>query len=196
MQECGTQKPILAKERLMRILIFFLLLLCIAQMGCRESSTNQPVANSQQTATDASISPSNSNQANIPAPPETALVKAKVDACALLTGSEIASVQGENIKETKLSGQNFRGYSISQCFFTLPTFTNSISLMVAQKGDGAGGKDPKEFWQENFHEQAGKKGKTAEGKAGKKTRLLLKRFQALAMKPFGPEIVLPGLSTF
>ncbi|MDQ2854882.1 MAG: hypothetical protein M3R68_01020, partial [Acidobacteriota bacterium] len=40
---------------------------------------------------------------------------------------------------------------ISQCFYTLPTFSNSISLLVARKGESAGARDPKEFWQETFH---------------------------------------------
>ena len=149
----------------MRILTFLLLLLCVAHMGCRESSTNQQVANSQQAATDPA-SASNSNQANVQSSPQMAVVKPKLDACALLTGSDIESVQGENVKETKLSGQNLGGYSISQCFYTLPTFTNSISLMVAQKGDGAGAKDPKEFWEESFHERSERKGKKSKEEEG------------------------------
>jgi hypothetical protein len=84
-------------------------------------------------------------------PPETAVIKPRLDACALLTGSEIQSVQGEPIKEAKLTGQLAGGLAISQCFFTLPTFNNSISLIVAHKGEGAGGREPKEFWRSTFH---------------------------------------------
>jgi len=68
----------------------------------------------------------------------------------LLNSKEIEAVQGEALKETKLSGQAGGGLQISQCFFTLPTFSNSISLLVAQKGDGADAKDPKDFWRETF----------------------------------------------
>jgi hypothetical protein len=78
--------------------------------------------------------------------------KAKVDACALLTSQEIQSIQGEPVKETKLSGQLSGGLNVSQCFFTLPTFTNSVSLLVAQRGDGAGAQDPREFWHSTFRE--------------------------------------------
>jgi hypothetical protein len=78
----------------------------------------------------------------------------------LLTNKEIESVQGEATKETKLSGQATGGFSLSQCFYTLPTFTNSVSLLVAQRGEGAGAHDPKEFWRDTFHEdRAGQKNK-------------------------------------
>jgi len=36
-------------------------------------------------------------------------------------------------------------------FFTLPTFTNSISLVVTKRGDGAGARDPRQFWRDTFH---------------------------------------------
>ena len=77
-------------------------------------------------------------------------MKPKIDACALLTSKEIEGVQGEALKETKLSGQATGGFLMSQCFFTLPTFTNSVSLLVAQKGEGSDAKDPKEFFRERF----------------------------------------------
>jgi hypothetical protein len=80
-------------------------------------------------------------------------VKPRVDACALLTSQEVKAVQGEEPKETKLAGQLTSGFAISQCFFTLPTFSNSISLMVAQRADGPGAKDPGEFWRERFHSE-------------------------------------------
>jgi len=90
------------------------------------------------------------------APPTTANApetKAKTDACALLTSSEIESIQKEAVKETKLSGSSQGGFSVSQCFFTLPTFTRSISLQVTERGDGSVGRDPREFWRETFHRQ-------------------------------------------
>ncbi|MCU1264432.1 MAG: hypothetical protein JWM21_750 [Acidobacteria bacterium] len=74
-----------------------------------------------------------------------------VDACALLTSKDLQAVQGEALKETKPSSRADGGFMISQCFYTLPTFTNSISLLVAQRGESAGARDPKEFWQETFH---------------------------------------------
>src|SRR5204863_930098 len=58
----------------------------------------------------------------------------------------------EAIKETKLTGSENGGFSVSQCFYTLPTFVNSISLQVAQRGEGAGARDPRDFWRSTFHE--------------------------------------------
>ncbi len=134
-----------------RILVFFAFILTTA--GC--SRTSQPPANDSTTASSpvAVVSPALSAQPGATvAPADAAIVKPKVDACGLLTSDEVQAVQGEAIKETKLSGQATGGFNMSQCFFTLPTFTNSISLLVAHRGDGAGAHDPKEFWRETFHE--------------------------------------------
>jgi hypothetical protein len=135
----------------MRPKFITLVLICIAAIGCQK--TTAPPANSPQVAQEVSppsSSPSNSASQS-GATPETTFVKPKLDACALLTGSEIQSVQGEAIKETKLSGQLAGGLAISQCFFTLPTFNNSISLIVAHKGEGLGAREPTEFWRTTFH---------------------------------------------
>jgi hypothetical protein len=126
------------------------------------SAGNQGVAASPSTAGSPSPLPQSSDQAT------TALtrapVKQKINACGLLTSQEIQSVQGESLKETKASGSAESGFSISQCFFTLPTFNNSISLAVTQKGDGAGARDPKEFWEETFE-----KDEDADRKSDKKS---------------------------
>lgn len=77
--------------------------------------------------------------------------KAKTDACALLSNKEVQKIQGESIKETKLTARSDGGFSISQCFFTLPTFTNSISLAVTQRSDDQSARDPRMFWRDIFH---------------------------------------------
>ncbi len=83
-----------------------------------------------------------------------------LDACTLLTSRELQSVQGEVFKEAKPSARTDGGFSVSQCLFAMPTPGNSISLLVAQKGDTAGAIEPREFWQETFH-------RTQDGDAGK-----------------------------
>lgn len=130
--------------------VLFSLLLMV---GCKTTSTTQPSANAAQASSDSNTPSSNpASQPSTPVAPGNATsAKPKVDACALLTSQEIESVQGEALKETKLSGQSGGGFNVSQCFFSLPTFTNSVSLLVAQKGDGTGAKDPKLFWRETFH---------------------------------------------
>ena len=85
----------------------------------------------------------------------------KIDACALLTSKDLQAVQGEALKETKSSTRADGGFLISQCLYTLPTFSNSISVLVAQKGGSAGARDPKEFWKETFH-RADRDGKEKE----------------------------------
>jgi len=134
--------------RRMPVLSFCLLF--VAFGGCQNSNTTQSPGNNSgnseiRTATSSPVQPGSPAAAQV-----ATAVKPKVDACALLNSKEIEAVQGEALKETKLSGQAGGGLQISQCFFTLPTFSNSISLLVAQKGDGADAKDPKDFWRETF----------------------------------------------
>jgi hypothetical protein len=118
--------------------------------GCKRSENTQPAQ--PVGSTPATAERPNPVSSSAPATTSNASeTKAKTDACALLTTAEIESVQSEVVKETKLSGSSQRGFSVSQCFFTLPTFTKSISLQVTQRGDGAGGRDPSEFWRETFH---------------------------------------------
>jgi hypothetical protein len=142
------------KDVIMRFEPLVLMCVTLAIAGCSQTTT-QSSANTPQTAA-GTTSPANSpgTIANNSAPAPAAAVKPKVDACALLTSGEIEAVQGEPLKETKLSGQASGGFSTSQCFFTLPTFTNSVSLSVTQKGEGGDAHDPREFFQERFHEKS------------------------------------------
>ncbi len=148
----------------MRIILFriiFLGTLCTLAFGLvacaksqlsQRSASNQEVVAPQSTAGSPSPLPQNGEQAVTTSTAATG--KAKIDACALLIGPEIRSIQGESLKETKASGSVEGGFNISQCFFTLPTFTNSINLVVTQKGDGAGARNPKEFWRATFDKES------------------------------------------
>ncbi len=138
-----------------RIPVLSLCVLLVAIGACKNSNPTQSPGNNSPGTSETSTASSSPIQSGSPttAKVETA-VKPKVDACALLNSKEIEAVQGEALKETKLSGQAGGGLQISQCFFTLPTFSNSISLLVAQKGDGADAKDPKDSWRETFQKGA------------------------------------------
>ncbi len=151
----------------MRITYFrmsFVVALCtlvFGVVGCAKSEVLQSSANNQgaiappTTAGSPGALSQNGAQNGEPAATTSgATTRGKIDACALLTSQEIRSVQGEPLKETKGSGSAEKGFSISQCFFTLPTFNNSISLVVTQKGDGADGRDPKEFWETTFDRES------------------------------------------
>ena len=132
----------------------FLCLCLVGLIGCRQSQS--PIARSNQTETTAP-SPAVSVSSDSNSARTGSAAKAMTDACALLTAEEIASIQGEPVKETKLSARSDGGFSISQCFFTLPTFTNSVSLAVTQKMEGQGTRDPREFWDETFHRRSADK---------------------------------------
>lgn len=56
-----------------------------------------------------------------------------LDACALLTSRDIQTVQGEAISDMKSSRPERSLFAVSQCFYTLPTFSRSISLEVTRK---------------------------------------------------------------
>lgn len=137
--------------RLSSFLLVFVIIVLLA--ACKRSEqlqgTSQPSASP---ATTQQQSPG--NQATTSATGAAASsAKAKTDACALLTSADIEAVQKEAVRDTKLSGSSDGGFSVSQCFFTLPTFTNSISFQVTQRGDGSSARDPKEFWTETFHRE-------------------------------------------
>ncbi len=134
--------------------------------GCKDSAPTSPANPPQPSSATTTPAGSPAAQAAVPVTPAGATaVKPRLDTCALLSPEEIQAVQGEVVKETKLSGQSSNGYSISQCFFSLPTFTNSISLMVAQKGEGADARHPREFWRSTFHDDKEQKEKREKDEA-------------------------------
>jgi len=160
----------------MRLILFrmsFVVTLCtlvFGIVGCAKSEVPQSSASNQGTTASPTTagSPGPVAQNGEPAATTAASTgKGKIDACALLTSPEIKSVQGEPLKETKASGSAEKGFLVSQCFFTLPTFNNSISLVVTQKGEGAAGRDPKEFWEETFEKSEGEGEKERDKKSAK-----------------------------
>jgi hypothetical protein len=75
--------------------------------------------------------------AHVSARPQAA--PAAKNACQLLTGAEIAAVQGERFTDAKLTTLDNR----SQCFYQLPTFVKSVSV------DLIGG-NARAYWREHF----------------------------------------------
>src|SRR5437868_155292 len=70
--------------------------------------------------------------------PRTTVVENKPvgAACSLLTSSEIESVQGQPVQGTVPSSQSYGGFDVGQCYFTLPTSSNSVVLTVTQPAAG------------------------------------------------------------
>ena len=93
-----------------------------------------------------------------PAPPPTAEATPAaaaapmppIEPCSLLTSEEIASVQGEAVVGTKPSQNAAQGLAMYDCFFTLPTFTNSISLSVTQSAPRSPARDARQSWRETM----------------------------------------------
>jgi hypothetical protein len=94
-------------------------------------------------------------------------VKGKMDPCSLLTSDEIKSVQGEPLKSPIGNSRPGAGLVNSQCYFGLPTASNSISLTVTQRGDGTDARSPKELWEQTFASAEHEKGEKEKGKEDK-----------------------------
>ena len=144
------------------ILVVIVFGLAVGLIGCSKSEglpteSPRPAAGLQTSIGSASPATQPSQQLAITASTESGKGKprGRIDACTLLSSKEIQAIQGEPLKETKSSARSEGGLGVSQCFFTLPTFTNSISLVVTQRGDGPGARDPKEFWREKFRNSEG-----------------------------------------
>jgi len=116
-------------------------------MGCSKSQSSPVVLNNQNVPSQQPVPQTETSPVTV-----TSLTnsRGKVDVCSLLTAEEVRAVQGEAFKETKTSGSAENGLVISQCFFSLPTFANSVNLAVTQRGEGAGARDPREFWEQTF----------------------------------------------
>jgi hypothetical protein len=65
------------------------------------------------------------------------------NACQLLSAREIAHVQGEAFRSAKLTETEAEGLRVSQCFYALPSFTNSVSVDLMHGKTSA-------FWKTHF----------------------------------------------
>jgi hypothetical protein len=133
-----------------------ILLICSFALttACVKSATNQQSSTTEQTVSSAPGAANSNAPPNASASPaaQSATAKADVDPCSLLTSDEIRSVQGEPVKETKASQQASGGLVSLQCYYGLPTSTNSISLALTETDPAkSGGTTAKEFWQKTFH---------------------------------------------
>jgi hypothetical protein len=70
-------------------------------------------------------------------------------ACELLTKKDLAGVQGETFAETKLTKATEGALSVSQCFYRLPTFANSISVTLMRDPNGSAGAS-RAWWDARF----------------------------------------------
>ena len=75
-----------------------------------------------------------------------------VGACALVSSGTIQKVFGEAAKDAKPTSQVKGNLRFSECFYTLPTFTNSISVSLTAPSSAQAHVDAaRELWERWFH---------------------------------------------
>ena len=142
----------------------FIFCLVVLTAGC--SSNDTSTTNTANTP--ASASPgATANPATSPATPNTAAVNAKIDTCSLLTSADLKEVQGEAVKEAQRSDRQDGGFIVSQCYYSLPTSSNSVVLNVTTASEGGGAANPRMFWKDTFGRKE-EKGKEREREAKEK----------------------------
>jgi hypothetical protein len=102
--------------------------------------------------------------------PATSAVKAKVDVCALLTSDDLKSVQGEAVKEAQRSDRRDGDFIVAQCYYALPTTSNSVVLNVTTANEGQSAGNPKQFWEDTFGRAEAKGGREKDREKAKKDK--------------------------
>lgn len=82
-----------------------------------------------------------------------------VDACSLLTPSEVQQLEGEATKETKSSAAEAGALAATQCFYALPTFAKSFTVTVM----AGSGHQLEEQWEQLFEERHEQREEEKEG---------------------------------
>ena len=116
----------------------------VALAGCQSSDPHAASPSSSPT-------PSPSGSAAQASPSPIAL-KSGIDPCALITSDELKAVQSEALQATLPSEREYGEYFIAQCYYQLPTITNSVVVNVTMPKTR--GKSVKEFWR-STHAEAG-----------------------------------------
>jgi hypothetical protein len=80
--------------------------------------------------------------------------KGTIDACKLLTGEEIQTIQRDMLKDIKLTARSSGTLIISQCFYATSQFVNSVSLTVTQQSSNTGAENIRELWKQRFRSAA------------------------------------------
>ncbi|HYS06026.1 MAG TPA: hypothetical protein VEW47_12605 [Candidatus Dormibacteraeota bacterium] len=77
---------------------------------------------------------------------------AEFDACSIITRAEIEAVQGEPVTDTKSSAPDRPVFTVAQCFYTVATFSKSVSLEVTRRDPKNPAEDsPRDQWKKLFH---------------------------------------------
>lgn len=149
----------------------FLLVILLLAVGC---GNNQQNAQTPATAPTAAPQTAAVNTANAPQNEQKTDAtdqkpKTGPDACSLISSDELQAIQGEALKETKLSNSPGGPLVSQQCVYLLPTYSKSLSLQLIQ-GDAA---SIKKSWEDKFRqaeeeekETGREKGREGKGEKG------------------------------
>lgn len=69
----------------------------------------------------------------------------------MLSSAEIQTVQGEAVASTKPDKRTSGPFLVSNCFYTLPTYSKSISVELMRPAAGSDVAALKEYWDKRFH---------------------------------------------
>lgn len=134
-----------------RCVVFLLCSLLFFALGCQKDAGT---STSSAATTSSTPGAANSNQPAATATPATSVPSDA--ACAFITKEEIKAVQKEEVKDAKGSERAENGMIVSQCFYTLNNFANSISLQVTKTDPKSSAhRDPKDFWEQTFSKYEG-----------------------------------------
>lgn len=122
--------------------------LFVIMTGCKSSDSPAP----SQPGAPVSATPANATNPAAPGSvvPSAPAVKAKIDVCQLLTADDLKAVQGEPFKEAQRSDRQQGGFIVAQCYYALPTSSNSVVLNVTTATESAGAASPRKFWEDTF----------------------------------------------
>ena len=136
--------------RRQRLLYTLAIMLASLVAGCKERSSHTQTLPPAPVANSASPAVTNINAA----PPSDANAassnKRTIDACKLLTGDEIKTIQRDTLKDITPTTRTGGTFIISQCFYATSQFVNSVSLTVTQQSSDIGAENIREFWKQRF----------------------------------------------
>ncbi len=129
---------------------FLSLLTCLALLvacGC-----DSKPGGGQQPAQGSANQRAGSNAAGAQPTPSASPADGAGGSCALIEASEIASVQGAQVRGTTPSHRQSGDFAISQCYYTASSAdgTKNLSVHLEVTRAAQGGQPVKEFWEERF----------------------------------------------
>jgi hypothetical protein len=139
--------------RRQRLLYTLAVLLASLVAGCKEQSSQTQTLPPAPAVNSSSPAVTNINAA----PPANANAassnKGTIDACKLLTGDEIKTIQRDTLKDVTPTARSGGTFIISQCFYATSQFVNSVSLTVTQQSSDTGAENIREFWKQRFRSE-------------------------------------------